>query len=272
MKVLLILFIGAGTLAQSLVDVEQIRQNIAKNNEVKAVIAEDTVESRLAALAEQEKKIQESLSSQKSVVEENKNTAKPENVKEEPVKKAELVKKEEASQVAPKVEQPKNDQELENAKKRIAQLQKELSDTKGKLILAEQEVERLTYALDQRNKEALSAMNVPTGASKARLNPKDLQPLGDVISDKMTSPIPVGTVISQRLSLKVAPNNSSSTIMTVEAGTKLPIEGNQGGWYRVVAPSGVRAWIPSGGVTLGNVGISKAADEAAMNAIRGIGR
>ncbi|GEM_PF-6019234 len=255
MKVILLFISASSVLAQSLVDVEQIRQNLSRNTEAKAVIAEDTVEARLAALEEQEKKIQESLTTTKVKEEKLEIIVPAENkvVKEETVKKVEPVKP---------------DPELENAKKKIEVLQKELSETKGRLLLAEQEVERLTYVLDERNKEALKAMDIPT---KARLDPKELQPLGDVITEKMTSPIPVATVVSQRLSLKASPNNSSSTIMTVEAGTKLPIEGNQGGWYRVVAPSGVRAWVPANGVTLGKVGISKAADEAAMSALRGLG-
>lgn len=258
MKVIVLFLSVSSVFAQSLVDVEQIRQNLSRNTEAKAVIAEDTVESRLAALEEQERKIQESLTTTSKIEEK-----KSESIIPEEKKVVEEVKQE----VAKKVEPPKSDFELENAKKKIASLQKELSETKGKLLLAEQEVERLTFVLDERNKEALKAMDIPT---KARLDPKELQPLGDVITEKMTSPIPVATVVSQRLSLKASPNNSSSTIMTVEAGTKLPIEGNQGGWYRVVAPSGVRAWVPANGVTLGKVGISKAADEAAMDAIRSI--
>lgn len=261
MKVLFILISVSTIFAQSLVDVEQIRQNLERNTEAKAVIAEDTVEARIAALEDQERKIQESLNTSKDT----KSIINPENK----VEIKELQKTEEKKVVeSAKVEEPKLNIELEEAKKKITQLQKELSDTKGKLLLAEQEVERLTYVLDERNKEALSAMNIPT---KARLNPRELQPLGDVISDKMTSPIPVATVVLQRLALKVSPSNTSSTIMVVEAGTKLPIEGNQGGWYRVVSPSGVRAWVPANGVTLGKLGISKDADEAAMNALRGLG-
>ena len=48
-----------------------------------------------------------------------------------------------------------------------------------------------------------------------------------------------------KANLRVGPGLENSPLMTVAQGTKLAVEVEEGGWYRVLAPNGVRVWISS---------------------------
>lgn len=271
--------------AQSVVDVEELRKSITSNSKFSSVVEEPSVDAKLKELAEKEKNLETRLVSQPETQEvkpaeaisaaqpiksqdiipqaqssDSKTEAKlvtKENEKAETKSLAEEKKSAAVVQaVDKKPDQAQADKELANAKAKIAKLSKELDETRSRLIIAETEVERLNASIEQRNRDSLRAMNVTSAPPRARINPSEIEPLHDeneapVIGDKMTSSIPVATVIVQKLSLKVGPNASSSTLMHVNEGTRLPIEGSQGAWYRVVAPSGARAWIPAAGVTIG---------------------
>lgn len=269
--------------AQSVVDVEELRKSITSNSKFSNVVEEPSLDAKLKELAEKEKNLETRLTSQPEA-----NEAKPAevSVSTEQVKpqeiipqvpsneiKVEVKKVSEETSVKPALEEKKPnavvqvaekkpdqapsqaEKDLANAKAKIAKLSKELDETRSRLIIAETEVERLNASIEQRNRESLRAMNVTSNPPRARINPAEIEPLhtdeAPVIGEKMTSAIPVATVIVQKLSLKVGPSASSSTLMHVNEGTRLPIEGSQGSWYRVVAPSGARAWIPSAGVTIG---------------------
>lgn len=273
-------------LAQSVVDVEELRKSITSNSKFSSLVEEPSVDAKLKELAEKEKNLETRIAAQpeeqeikqaedltvskpikaQDIIPQPQNSESKAEVKlvtksnEQAEVKAPVEEKKPVAivQVADKKseQQPQQDKELANAKAKIAKLSKELDETRSRLIIAETEVERLNASIEQRNRDSLRAMNVTSSPPRARINPAEIEPLHNndeapVIGDKMTSSIPVATVIVQKLSLKVGPNASSSTLMHVNEGTRLPIEGSQGGWYRVVAPSGARAWIPAAGVTIG---------------------
>jgi len=120
--------------------------------------------------------------------------------------------------------------------------------------------------LESKNVSQLEQMNV-TSPQKARVDVKNIKPLSDIepmIGEKATKDIPIATVIAPQVSLKLGPSIQSSTLTQVTEGMKLPVEGSQGSWYRVVSPSGARAWIPAHSVTLGKK-VSELKEELGMD-------
>ena len=277
--VIALVALSRSVLAQNtVVDVEEIRQSVTNTSKFSQVVGDASVDSRLKELAEKEKNLETRLTSPENVAakEDAKSAPAVQEVKQEPteakaeVKPAEVKKveaepkkeiKKEEQPAAPIVKAqaaiPESEKALSAARLQIARLSKELDETKSRLMIAETEVERLNASMEQRNRDSLKAMNITSpSAPRARINTAELMPLqqddeAQVIGDKMTAAIPVATVIVEKLSLKVGPTSSSSTLMQVSEGARLPIEGSQGSWYRVVAPTGARAWIPAAGVTIG---------------------
>ncbi len=66
--------------------------------------------------------------------------------------------------------------------------------------------------------------------------------------------LPVATVVVDKAQLRTGPGKDNSPLMAVSKGTRLVIETRQGDWYRVVAPSGARAWVSSDIVAFGTSG------------------
>lgn len=257
-----------------------------KNPVAEQVSAESALDAKLQALAEREKNLQErliapeessntpktaSLSSKEvhaaaSSVEDLKTEAKdaPADKSTSQTKKIIEAKKEEGKKET--VEESSSQKELASAKMKIQSLLKELDETKSRLIISETEVERLASLLESRNVSQLEQMNVTT-PQKARVDIKSIKPLSaeePMIGERATKDIPIATVIAPAVSLKLGPSLQSSTLSQATEGMKLPVEGSQGGWYRVVSPSGARAWIPSQAVTLGKK-VSQLKEELGMD-------
>jgi len=64
--------------------------------------------------------------------------------------------------------------------------------------------------------------------------------------------MPVATVTVEKAHLRTGPSKDNSPLMTVLRGTRLAIETRKGSWYRVISPTGVRAWISSDVVSFGS--------------------
>jgi hypothetical protein len=134
---------------------------------------------------------------------------------------------------------------LKEAQETIARLQKELNETKNRLSLSETEVERLVLLIDNRQKLQ------PNPKSQSSFNSKN--PSGynqglrvrepSEIQAKADSDMQIATVIAEKAQLRTGPGMSNSPLMTVAQGTRLAIEMQNGDWYRVIAPSGARAWV-----------------------------
>jgi hypothetical protein len=134
---------------------------------------------------------------------------------------------------------------LKEAQATIARLQKELNETKNRLSLSETEVERLVLLIDNRQKlqpnpKSQSSFNSknPSGYNQGLRvrDPSEIQAKAD-------SDMQIATVIAEKAQLRTGPGMSNSPLMTVAQGTRLAIEMQNGDWYRVIAPSGARAWV-----------------------------
>jgi len=133
--------------------------------------------------------------------------------------------------------------ELERQLRNESQISKSL---RGKLMLAEEESNRLNTLVTGASSQPRLA--VPTNRRVVNNNPLLTQP-----QNMKTSPeMPIATVIVDKANLRAGPGKNNSTIMSVAKGTRLAVETNQGDWYRVVTPTGGRAWISRETVGFGN--------------------
>lgn len=241
--------------------------------------SDDDLKKRLAELAEAEKTLEAKLaggkSAQASSPKEVKKVEKVEEIKaaeKAPVDAIESVraklsvpKKEEAKPAAPpkvssvvsevaSLEQSKVklQKDLAASHANARKLAGELDEMRSRLMIAETEVERLSALLEEKNATHLRSLNIPT---KRRQNSVGLEPMGppaeSVVQEKMTSDMPVATVIAEKAHLRTAPGEENSPLMTVSQGTRLAVETRQGSWLRVLTPTGSRAWISSSVVTFG---------------------
>lgn len=132
------------------------------------------------------------------------------------------------------------------------ELRRQLEETRDRLILAETEVDRLSSFLRQHNASVLSKY------STAPANPRGSQaPVVNAASMSRAVQPPaeealVATITVDKANLRTGPGQQHSPLLTVARGTRLTVEKRQGEWYRVVAPTGERAWISSEVVSFGS--------------------
>ncbi len=149
------------------------------------------------------------------------------------------------------------DDKLTKSSELVARLRKELDETRSRLAISETEVERLAYLLEDSNKLGGKKSNI--SASKQTSNsglrvrePSEIQP-------KVDQDMPIATVTAEKAQLRTGPGMNNSPLMTVAKGTRLAIETRSGEWYRVIAPSGARAWVSADVIDFG--GGAKIKDE-----------
>ena len=88
-----------------------------------------------------------------------------------------------------------------------------------------------------------------TGAAVATTTaPSTMAPSSDVL---------VGEVTEDKANLRSGPGTENSPVMQVQRGTRLTIEAREGDWYRVMSPTGTRAYIKSDVVRTQNDGANK---------------
>jgi hypothetical protein len=149
-------------------------------------------------------------------------------------------------------------QELQQSKDRIAALTAELDETRSRLMVAETQVERLSSVLENK---ASRDINVYTGkqtfpaqqpVQKERgpaTSPANEAPVAPrILSDSDT---PLATVIVEKATLRTGPGKLSTPLMSVSYGTRLAVETREGEWFRVISPTGARAWIEGGAIAFG---------------------
>jgi uncharacterized protein YgiM (DUF1202 family) len=63
--------------------------------------------------------------------------------------------------------------------------------------------------------------------------------------------MPIATIVADKAKLRAGPGSEHSEIMSVTKGTRLAVETKKGQWYRVMAPTGQRAWISGDVISFG---------------------
>jgi uncharacterized protein YraI len=145
------------------------------------------------------------------------------------------------------------DDRLKKADNREKELIRQLEEAKNRLFIAEIEVERLSNVLNQRNKESLAGFSTspqqqPAANARASVSrtAQAQNPRVSAVND-----MPIATVTVDNANLRTGPGLNNSPLMTVSRNTRLTVETRQGDWYRVISPTGARAWIASAVVSFG---------------------
>lgn len=131
---------------------------------------------------------------------------------------------------------------------RIKELLNQLEEAQNKLMIAETEVERMANVIEARNLQNLkSHVAEASDPDKAVVQRASIK-----YGDKDIEPdMQIATIIVNKANLRTGPGLNNSPLMTVSKGTRLAIETRRGDWYRVIAPSGARAWVSSEVVNFG---------------------
>lgn len=158
--------------------------------------------------------------------------------------------------------------QLELAQRKIRDASHELAETRNRLIIAETEVERLSSVIQERNRTSLTRLGggalsgsqtAPAREYRAQSNASANASAGRVLSQsrpptqavKATSDMLIGTVTAQKAYLRTGPGKNNSPLMSVSQGMRLAIETRTGEWYRVITPTGARAWVSSDVISFG---------------------
>lgn len=127
------------------------------------------------------------------------------------------------------------------AHNRITELLKELDLARRRLTIAETEVERLSTIIEGRNMAAAS------GSSKSAT----VETVAARAPQRQPAEMPIATITVSKANLRTGPGTDNSPLMTVSHGTRLAVETRQGDWYRVITPTGTRAWVSGDVIAFG---------------------
>lgn len=149
--------------------------------------------------------------------------------------------------------------QLAEEKRKNAKLQRELLATRDRLLMAETEVERLSSVINSMNslKHPQSRTSAPAPRITSRTARSPQVSSRSVFSktraqtNAPAEDLPVLTVTAKKANLRTGPGLNNSPLMTVAKGTRLVVETRKGEWYRILAPTGVRAWISKSVVAFG---------------------
>ena len=180
--------------------------------------------------------------------------------------------------------------------RKIAELSRKLEKARNDLIVAEMEVERLSSIIEERNQLSLSPSSSRSSA-RGRLPGQSRTAAPRQVSPRVAAPnqaeprmpqanedMQIATITVEKANLRTGPGKKNSPLMTVAKGTRLAVEHRVGDWYRVIAPTGVRAWISGEVVSFGKgqrtsptrtvriKGVQNTSDDAAFDLIKGAGR
>lgn len=144
-------------------------------------------------------------------------------------------------------------QEIASLQGKYAQAARDLEAARNRLMVAETEVERLSTIVQSRAKTDLAAAAGVPAPRQPQSNPQITR-----TNDKIPRPdsavgpdMPVATVVAEKANLRIGPSLKDSPLMSVSQGTRLTVERRDGEWYRVIAPTGARAWVSSDVVQFG---------------------
>lgn len=141
---------------------------------------------------------------------------------------------------------------LRAAESKLTAVLKELEKTREDLLLAETEVERLSYVMEKRNIHKIRTIQARSIRPAASLAAKDIaEPQEETalltgntpLQESSRAQISIATVTAQKANLRTGPGLNNSVLLTVSKNSRLVVESRQGDWYRIIAPTGERAWI-----------------------------
>lgn len=169
------------------------------------------------------------------------------------VKKEKPVKVYDSAEIAldePKVKEARvvtadSGKKVADLQAKLAQKERELEETRNRLLIAETQVERLSGLLEKINKQKVASYlgneKAPQAQAVSRsVNSNNVSQANSATSSDGTL---IGTVTSQKAFLRSGPSKDDSPIMSVSKGTRLVVETRNSNWYRVITPTGGRAWI-----------------------------
>lgn len=144
--------------------------------------------------------------------------------------------------------------EVDQRESEIKKLKQQLQRTQSKLHLAEAESRRLNKLLKKDYKSSLVSYGIENKES-----PKSIEKVAKTYKPRKIRKLPtssqsemqIATVIVEKANLRTGPGKKNSPIMTVSKGTRLAIETRLDDWYRVITPTGTRAWILSDLIAFG---------------------
>ena len=137
-------------------------------------------------------------------------------------------------------------------------LLKEVNGSRNRLLVAETEVERLQGIIDNKSRNIMTPISLTAPAvNKSEVKPVAVaepeNPLMSVAQEqKATADMPIVTITARKANLRIGPRETDSPLMEVAYGTRLVVETRIGEWYRVIAPTGVRAWVSAKVVAFGD--------------------
>jgi hypothetical protein len=137
-------------------------------------------------------------------------------------------------------------------------LLKEVNGSRNRLLVAETEVERLQGIIDNKSRNIMTPISLTAPA----VNKSEVKPLEEVTPEnpllsvaqeqKASADMPIVTITARKANLRIGPRETDSPLMEVAYGTRLVVETRIGEWYRVIAPTGVRAWVSAKVVAFGD--------------------
>jgi hypothetical protein len=157
--------------------------------------------------------------------------------------------------------------ELALKEKKLNDTLANLQKTQSRLHLAEAESQRLSKILQNNNQKVLSTYSPnikPAVAESVAVKPQLAMQGAAVASQRIassavrplapssTNEMLVATVMVDKANLRTGPGKNNSPVMSISKGTRLAIETRSGEWYRVITPTGARAWVAADVVAFGN--------------------
>jgi uncharacterized protein YgiM (DUF1202 family) len=145
--------------------------------------------------------------------------------------------------------------QLKNSEAKVKALEQELTEARNRLIISETEVERLSGLMVTTVRSSKSLAKLGTAPSDgAAVAPRAaaIVPSRRPMEAQPAEEMPVATVVVEKANLRTGPGAEHSPLMSVTRGTRLLVEIRRGEWYRVVSPSGTRAWVSADVVAFGS--------------------
>ena len=142
----------------------------------------------------------------------------------------------------------KKNQKLSKEKKASEKAKSEAQKLRGQLILAETEVDRLSKIIEKYNAHKLGKSTTVAARRSSNSAPSQQR---SVMDEARASDMLVATVNVGKANLRTGPGTHNSPLMSVSRGTRLAVETRSGSWLRVIAPTGVRAWVSTDVVAFG---------------------
>lgn len=136
---------------------------------------------------------------------------------------------------------------------RIPVLQNEIIKLKNELLLKDTEIAQLAQysgkagITQQRQisslrpqQNQLPQVPLARGASSQIADPGQVFA---AVAENVQSDVLIAEVISAKVNLRSGPGEEHSPVMQVQKGTRLTVESREGDWYRVLSPTGSRAYV-----------------------------